>query len=85
MLGVTEVRPLALYFSRSFLSIPDVSGYDMRLYRYSFGLRGDANLIIEDFLGSLAAFITLFPLDFAFYKKTPKGDHFPSFVDPWAF
>ena len=73
MLGVTEVRPLALCSSRSFLSTPDDSIYEVRLYQYSFGLRGDANLMVEDFLGNWVAFITLFPLDFAFYKRHPRG------------
>ena len=73
MLGVTEVRPLALCSSRSFLSTPDDSVYEVRLYQYSFGLRGDANLMVEDFLGNWVAFITLFPLDFAFYKRHPRG------------
>ena len=52
MLGVTKVCPLALCSSRSFLSTSDVSVYEVRLYRYSFGLRGDVDLTVEDFLGN---------------------------------
>ena len=52
MLGVTEVHPLALCFPEPFLFTPDVSVHEVRLYQYSFGLRGNADLTAEDFLGN---------------------------------
>ena len=52
MLGVIEVHPLALCSLRFFLSTPDVSVYKVRLYRYSFGLQGDVDLTVENFLGN---------------------------------
>ena len=52
MLGVAEVLRLALCSLISFLSTPDVSFHEVRLYQYFFGLRGDADLTVEDFLGN---------------------------------
>ena len=52
MLGVIEVRPLALCSLRSFLSTLDVSVHEVRLYQYFFSLRGSADLTAEDFLGN---------------------------------
>ena len=52
MLGVVEVLLLALCSLISFLSTPNVLLHEERLYRYFFGLRGDADLTVEDFLGN---------------------------------
>ena len=84
--GFNFFHPLALHPhnnspSRSFFSTPDVSVYEARLYRYSFNLRGGADLTVEDFFGNCAGLITLFfefwgnqlPLDFASYKRHPGG------------
>ena len=77
MIGVIEVRPLALCSLRSFLSTLDVSVHEVRLYQYFFSLRGSADLTAEDFLGNWAAFNTPFPPDFASYKRHPRGITFP--------
>ena len=79
--GFNFFHPLAFHPrnnspSRSFFSTPDVSVYEARLYRYSFGLRGDADLMVEDFFGNWAGLITLLNqllLDFAFYKRHLGG------------
>ena len=51
MLGAAEVLPSTLRPLISFLFILGVSFHEVRFYRCFFGLRGDADLTAEDFLG----------------------------------
>ena len=77
MLRVTKVHPLALCSPRSFLSITNISVHEVRLYQYFFGLRGDADLTAEYFLGNWAAFNTPFLSNFASYKRHLREITFP--------